>query len=250
MHLQRLHCLGVAFDSPSGHFGVSDSKADESDRTVPAHKWTFKSRFRKNAYGWKGTALASKRLREAVSEIRKVAKSDPIAAADGTVSLMERIWPALQGIDGSSGALGSAVNRSLDAVIPVIVTAPADLKSRSKWLDRLYEAVCEDGVDYLSPVENEWANRMRRRDTISRELQTAAPSLGLTVAKTQVHDLQVYRDAAQQGSVVTRMGFRGRKGAQEMSQLFTELLTDKLLFIDASDTTKEQGGTKCQTAAR
>ena len=76
---------------------------------MPAHKWTFKARFRANAYGWKGTALATKRLKEAVSEIKKVAKSDPIAAADGAVSLMERICPALQGIDGSSGALGNAV---------------------------------------------------------------------------------------------------------------------------------------------
>ena len=56
---------------------------------MPAHKWTFKSRFRTNAYGWKGTALASKRLKEAVSEIKKVAKSDPVVAVDGAVSLME-----------------------------------------------------------------------------------------------------------------------------------------------------------------
>jgi hypothetical protein len=45
--------------------------------------------------------LATKRLKEAISEIKKVAKSDPITAADGAVSFMERIWPALQGIDGS-----------------------------------------------------------------------------------------------------------------------------------------------------
>jgi len=117
--------------------------------TMPAHKWTFKSRFRTNAYGWKGTALASKRLKEAVSEIKKVAKSDPVTAADGAVSLMERIWPALQGIDGSSGALGSAVNRTLDTLIPFVIKAPADKKILNKWLERLYEAVQEDGVDYL-----------------------------------------------------------------------------------------------------
>jgi hypothetical protein len=123
---------------------------------MPAHKWTFKSRFRANAYGWKGTALATKRLKEAVSEIRKVAKSDPVTAADGAVSLMERIWPALQGIDGSSGALGSAVNRTLEILIPLLIEAPADKKARSKWLDRLYEAVQDDGVDYLSPVQAQW----------------------------------------------------------------------------------------------
>jgi hypothetical protein len=40
--------------------------------------------------------LAISRLKEAVSEIKAVAKSDPVAAGDGAVSLMERIWPAFQ----------------------------------------------------------------------------------------------------------------------------------------------------------
>ena len=48
--------------------------------------------------------LAIGRLKEAAAEIRSVAKSDPVAAGDGVVSLMEHIWPAFQGIDTSSGA--------------------------------------------------------------------------------------------------------------------------------------------------
>jgi chromosome partitioning protein len=85
-------------------------------------------------------------------------------------------------------------------------------------------------------------NRMRTRDTISRELRNAAPNLGLTVANSVVRDLQVYRDAAQQGTVVTRMGSRGRDAAKEVSQLFVELLTDKLAFLDReSKTTSEEG---------
>ena len=59
-----------------------------------SHKWTFKTRFRSRAYGWRASALASKRLKEAVREIKKAAKSDPILAADGVVTLLERIWPA------------------------------------------------------------------------------------------------------------------------------------------------------------
>jgi len=43
---------------------------------MPKHKWTFKSRFRSSAYSWKGTQLASKRMKGAVSEIKKVAKTD------------------------------------------------------------------------------------------------------------------------------------------------------------------------------
>lgn len=120
------------------------------------HRWTFKGRFRAKAYGWRGTALASTRLKEAVSEITKAAKSDPVLAADGAVSLMERLWPSLEAIDTSSGTLGGAVGRTLEALIPVVITAPADIKTRAKWMDRLYEAVADDGVQYLMPVEERW----------------------------------------------------------------------------------------------
>jgi hypothetical protein len=138
---------------------------------MPTQKWTFKSRFRANAYGWKGTAIATKRLREAVSEIKKVSKTDPITGADGAISLMERIWPSLQSIDGSSGALGSAVSRTLDALIPLVIKAPADKKTRRKWLERLFDAVQEDGVDYLAPVEARWGEILQ--DLIETHLPAA-----------------------------------------------------------------------------
>jgi len=69
---------------------------------------------------------------------------------------MEKLWPALQPVDSSSGALGSAVNNALDALIPVIIKAPADDKTRIKWLDRLWQAMADDGVDYLGPVGDRW----------------------------------------------------------------------------------------------
>ena len=109
-------------------------------------RWTFKARFRAGAYGWRGSALASKRLNEAVREIRAVAKSNRMLAAEGCVSLMERLWPALEQIDTSSGALGGAVHRTLDELIPILVSAPADVATRSAWLDRLFQAVMDDGV--------------------------------------------------------------------------------------------------------
>src|SRR5437764_6694691 len=65
------------------------------------HRWAFKARFRSHAYGWRGSSLASTRLKEAVREINFVAKSDRVLAAEGCVSLMERLWPALEDIDTS-----------------------------------------------------------------------------------------------------------------------------------------------------
>ena len=120
------------------------------------HKWIFPARFRANAYSWKASRLACQRLREAVPEIKKVAKKEPELGGEGAVRLMEKLWPALEHVDSSSGALGSAVNKALNDLIPIIVKAPADKKTRDKWLERLWQAMADDGVDYLGPVGDRW----------------------------------------------------------------------------------------------
>jgi hypothetical protein len=125
-------------------------------RMANRHHWTFEARFRARAYGWRGSALASQRLKEAVREIRSVAKSDPLLAAEGCVLLMERLWPALEHIDTSSGALGGSVRRTLDELIPILISARADVGTRRGWLERLFQAVEEDGVEYLAPLEERW----------------------------------------------------------------------------------------------
>jgi hypothetical protein len=120
------------------------------------HRWAFKARFRSHAYHWRGSSLASTRLKEAVREINSVAKSDRVLAAEGCVSLMERLWPALEDIDTSSGALGGAIHRTLAELIPILISAPADVKTRGAWLERLFQAVMDDGVQYLSQVDDRW----------------------------------------------------------------------------------------------
>lgn len=131
-------------------------------------KWQFKTKFRANAYGWRGSKLAITRLKEAVKEIRTAAKSDPIAAGDGCVALMERLWPALQHIDTSSGALGTAVHNTLEELIPLLIAAPADRDTKAKWLERLFDAVQEDGVEYLDPVAERWGEIARYPDLINQ----------------------------------------------------------------------------------
>jgi hypothetical protein len=90
---------------------------------VARQKWTFLARFRANAYGRRGSSLAIRRLREAVCEIIKVARTDPVQSTEGAIGLIERLWPALQGIDTSSGALGNGVQRTLQAILPVVIAA-------------------------------------------------------------------------------------------------------------------------------
>ena len=107
---------------------------------------------RAGAYSWRSSAKAIERLKSAKTEIRSVARKDPVTAAEGVIALAQRIWPAFEHIDTSSGALGSAVNRTLEDLLPILIEAPADEKTRAKWLEQLREAILDDGVDYLAPI--------------------------------------------------------------------------------------------------
>ncbi len=122
---------------------------------VAAHIWEFKARFRRHAFGWKSQP-AIQRVKQAVSEIKKVARTDPALAADGAVAFIERISPALDRVDSSSGAIGTAVNNALAELVPVIANAPADLKTRDAWLERLFEAQQEDAMPYIELLGDYW----------------------------------------------------------------------------------------------
>jgi hypothetical protein len=121
-------------DSPFSYDHGGDHMPEYLQSMPTKHTWTFKPRLRAKAFGWKGSHLACQRLKEAVTEIKKADRADPVAAGDGVVTLMERIWPAFQDIDTSSGALGGAVYWAQNELLPIAIEAPADRKTRtSGW---------------------------------------------------------------------------------------------------------------------
>jgi hypothetical protein len=123
---------------------------------VPAsHKWEFQARFRRRAFGWRSQP-AIQRIKQAVSEIKKTARRDPLLAADGAVLLLERISPALENVDSSSGAIGTAVNSAIARLVPIIVDAPADARTRERWLERLWEAYQADEMPYIEQLGDYW----------------------------------------------------------------------------------------------
>jgi hypothetical protein len=121
----------------------------------PGHKWEFQARFRRHAFGWRSRP-ASLRIKQAVSEIKKTVRRDPLLAADGAVRLLERISPALEHVDSSSGAIGTAVNNAIAQLVPIIVDAPADATTREKWLERLWEAYQADEMPYIEQLGDYW----------------------------------------------------------------------------------------------
>ncbi len=147
---------------------------------TPKHKWAFRPRFRTNAFGWRGSKLAIERLKEAVAEIKAVARTAPKTAAEGAILLMERLWPALQAIDSSSGALGNATNRTVHELIDILLAAPADGMVLEHRLDRLWTAIEEDGVDFLAEVGDRWGELCRTAERASRAADDFLPVVRLS----------------------------------------------------------------------
>ncbi|MEM6559758.1 MAG: hypothetical protein AAF605_08235 [Myxococcota bacterium] len=132
-----------------------------------AHKWVFRARFRRHAFGWKSQP-AIKRVKEAVSEIKKVARKDKLLAAEGAVLFLEKVSPALEHVDSSSGAIGSAVNKAITALVEIIATAPADEATRERWLRRLFDAHAADQIPYIERLADHWGELCASSEVASR----------------------------------------------------------------------------------
>jgi tetratricopeptide (TPR) repeat protein len=132
----------------------------------PAHIWQFKPRFRHNAFGWRSQPAIT-RVREACAEIANAARHDLALAAEGAVIFIERVSPALEHVDSSSGAIGSAVNRAIDELTDVIMRASVDTATRAKWLERLWDAYASDGMSYTQTLADYWGAMCASRDFAS-----------------------------------------------------------------------------------
>ena len=120
-----------------------------------AHSWTFRSRFRASAFGWRSD-LPIKRIKEAVAEIKKAARKDKVLGAEGGVIFLEKVSGALEHVDSSSGAIGTAVNRAIETLVPIVAQAPASDNLRDKWLERLWCAIEDDDIPYIELLPDHW----------------------------------------------------------------------------------------------
>lgn len=87
------------------------------------HIWQFPARFRSGAYGWRSSALAVQRIKEAIKEIKQVARQNPVVGAEGAIRFLEKLSPAIESVDSSSGALGGATNKAIESLVPLIAKA-------------------------------------------------------------------------------------------------------------------------------
>lgn len=128
------------------------------------------------------------------------------------------------GLDDVSRTLLLMAKLALFPVSPSIL----DLRSVTQATTVLRYA---QGINGELPIGAVVLNKMRARGRVSRELAANAPSLGIDIAETSIRELEAFRDAVKEGSVVTRMGPRAKRAAADMNafcnELFGNLLAEK-----------------------
>jgi hypothetical protein len=138
-------------------FPSNQKKALKNMSSASKSRWTFRSRLRRHAFGWRSQPAIT-RIKEAVAEIKKAARKDPLLGGEGAVLWLEKISPAIEQVDSSSGAIGTAVNNAIEALVPIIANAPADDRLRDDWLNRLWQAVEADDIPYIEILAGYWGD--------------------------------------------------------------------------------------------
>jgi tetratricopeptide (TPR) repeat protein len=138
-----------------------------SARPKSNHKWSFSARFRRHAFG-RRSQPAIKRIKEAVSEIKKVARKDPALAAEGSVLFLERLSPAIEQVDSSSGAISTATDNAMRDLVQVIAKSPPDAELREPWLERLFTVMEGEDMDYLERLGDHWGELCATPEHASR----------------------------------------------------------------------------------
>ncbi|HEX7324719.1 MAG TPA: hypothetical protein VF292_05135 [Rhodanobacteraceae bacterium] len=144
--------------------------------------WAFRRTLRRSAFGWRGTRLAITRLKEALAEIRTVARRDPARAAEGAVLLLEKVSPAVCNIDSSSGALGSAVQAVVAELVPIIAAAKVSDAVRDAWLRRLFDAIQDDDPPYIESLGDAWGELCVTAERASRWVDELLPTVRRVIA--------------------------------------------------------------------
>lgn len=106
-----------------------------------------------------------------------MAKNDPHAAGEGVVLFLEKLVPAIEGIDSSSGSLGNATNKAVLQLTQVFKSLPIDTPTRKVWLDRIWQAFEEDGYGFLDYIGESWGDLCGNPEIAQEWADTLLPTL-------------------------------------------------------------------------
>ncbi len=164
---------------------------------------------------------SSEWLAEAAPHIRTVRLADPSAILDTLPQLAQEADYVIADGPGSNAETSRALLLRADLALVPCKASMLEVRALGQAT-----AVLQQSRDIRRglPAAVIVLSMVGKTYRLTKDMKAATATLGLPLATTALTLKQIYADAPGQGTVVWRMGARGREAAAEIESLFREVL--------------------------
>ena len=164
---------------------------------------------------------SSEWLAEAAPHIKTVRLADPSAILEALPQLDQEVDFVVADGPGSNAETSRALLLRADLALVPCKASMLEVRALAQATAVLRQSQDIRGGKPAAVIVLSMVGKTYR---LTQDMKAAAAALGLPLAATSLTLRQVYADAPGQGTVVGRMGARGREAASEIESLFREVL--------------------------
>lgn len=182
---------------------------------------------------------SSEWIRQAVPEIRALKLDDPDEVLNELPKLRDEADFIVADGPGSQTEMSRALLLRADFAVVPCKASMLEVRALAKATEVLRQSQdirkgLPQAVAVLSMVGQKYK--------LTKDMKEAADALQLTLADAAITLRQIYADAPGQGTVVWKMGTKGREAAAEINTAFTELLGEVLAERSGKVVPMRKGG--------
>lgn len=204
---------------------VANSKGGVGKSTLAVHlaAWLHKQGHSVTLADCDTQQSSSEWVREAVPEVRAVRLDNPDMILNDLPTLSQETDFVVADGPGSQTETSRALLLRADLAIVPCKASMLEVRALAKATEVLRQA---QDIRAGKPAAVIVLSMIGKNYRLTKDMMDAAAALNLPLADRALILRQVYADAPGQGSVVWNLGARAQEAAQEVDQLFREILPD------------------------
>ena len=206
---------------------IANSKGGVGKSTLAVHlaAWLHEQGHRVTLADCDTQQSSSEWMGEAVPDVRAVRLGNPDIILNELPLLCQDADYVVADGPGSNTETSRALLLRADLAIVPCKASMLEVRALAKATDVLRQAQDIRGGKPEAIIVLSMVGRNYR---LTQDMKEAAAALNLPLASTAMILRQIYADAPGQGSVVWHLGSRGQDAAQEVAQLFREILPNAI----------------------
>lgn len=204
---------------------VANSKGGVGKSTLAVHlaAWLHKQGHRVTLADCDTQQSSSEWIREAVPGVRAVRLDNPDMILNELPLLIQETDYVVADGPGSQTETSRALLLRADLAIVPCKASMLEVRALAKATEVLRQA---QDIRAGKPTAMIVLSMIGKNYRLTKDMMDAAAALNLPLASRALILRQVYADAPGQGSVVWNLGARAQEAAEEVNQLFREILPD------------------------